>query len=222
MEVVEKVEKGECRSLASQQTSARPARPLLVPRKFKTEPSIPLALFNAPPQQTASHPPVVKMEAFIIDLTISDSDGDTQPVTMPVMRKRSRSLNFSSPSLSMPSSPASSNSERRSGADNSDDGVRAWPSSFYVVDIVRGFEKCEAAARGRKSVRETFIKCFQVPFRHTTFYTHRRHWEVASQACRDDALRAGHTSAGTWTAFLERSRSKPAVEKKKNRKRIKV
>ena len=122
----------------------------------------------------------------------------------------------------MPSSPASSNSKRRSGADNSDDGVHAWPSSFYVVDIVRGFEKCEAAARGQKSVRETFIKCFQVPFRHTTFYTHHRHWEVASQACRDDALRAGHTSAGTWTAFLEHSRSKPAMEKKKNRKRIKV
>ena len=164
MEVVEKVEKGECSSLASQQTSAHPAHPLLVPQKFKIESSIPLALFNAPDQQTASHPPVVKMEPFIIDLTISDSDGDTHPVTMPVMRKRSRSLNFSSPSLSMPSSPASSNSERRSGADNSDDGVCAWPSSFYVIDIVCGFEKCEAATRGQKSVRETFIKCFQVPF----------------------------------------------------------
>ena len=217
------MEKDERRSSASQQTSksARPAHPLVVPQKFRTKVSI----FDAPPQQTASHPPVVKVEPFVIDLTISDSDSDTQlePVTI-MTRKRSRSLNFksSSPSLSMPSSPASSNSEPRSGADDSDDGLRAWPSSFYVVDIVRGFEKCEAAARGRKSVREAFVKCFQVPFRHTTFYTHRRHWESASQACRDDALRAGHTSAGTWTAFLECSRSKPATEKKKNKKRVKV
>jgi hypothetical protein len=121
----------------------------------------------------------------------------------------------------MPSSSASSDSSHSSGADNSDDGLRAWPSSFYVVDIVHGFEKCEVTARGRKSVEEAFIKCFQVPFRHTTFYTHRRHWEVASQACRDEALRAGRTPAGTWTTFLERSR-KPAMVKKKNKKRVKV
>jgi hypothetical protein len=159
------------------------------------------------------------VESIVIDLTISDSESDAQPATMTL--KRSRSSNTSTPSQSTPSS-ASSDSSPCSGADNSDDGLRAWPSSFYVVDIVHGFEKCEAAARGRKSVGEAFIKCFQVPFRHTTFYTHRRHWEAASQACRDDALRAGRTPAGTWTTFLERSRSKQALEKKKNKKRVKV
>ena len=174
---------------------------------------------DAPPQPTARHLPVVKMELIVIDLTISDSDGDTKPVT----RTHNHSRSYLSPS--MPSSLASSDSSHSSGADSSDDDVRAWPSSFYVVDVVHGFEKCEVAARSRKSVREAFIKFFQVPFRHTTFYTHHRHWEGASQACRDDALRAGRTPAGTWTTFLERGRGrKPAMEnlKKKNKKRVKV
>ena len=215
MEVLEKDEL-EYRFQASQKTSARPARPLLVPRKFKTEQLDSIPFDDAPPQQTVPHSPVVKMEPIVIDLTISDSDADTRPVAMTHKRLRS------SLSSSMPSSSASSDSSRSSGADStgSDDGLRAWPSSFYVVDIVHGFEKCEVAARGRKSVREAFIKCFQVPFRHTTFYTHRRHWEMASQACRDDALRAGRTPAGTWTTFLERSR-KPAM-KKMIKKRVKV
>ena len=127
-------------------TSARPA--LLVPRRFKIEmsESLPLALFDAPPQQKASHLPVVKVEPMVIDLTISDSDGDAQPVTM--TRKRS---SRSSISLSITSSSTSSDSSRCSGADDSDDGLRAWPSSFYVVDIVNGFEKCEVAAHGRNS-----------------------------------------------------------------------
>ena len=104
-------------SRTSQQT-LRHARPLLVPRKFKTEPSdsIPLTLVNAPHQQTVSHSPVAKVESIVIDLTISDSDGDTQPVTM--THKRSRS----SPSPSRPSSSASSDSSHCSGADDSDDG----------------------------------------------------------------------------------------------------
>ena len=218
VEVVKKYEyRSRAASRASQETSVRSAHPLLVPRRFKTEPSdsIPVAMFDAPP--------VVKAEPIVIDLTISDSDDNTQPV--PMTRKRSRTSKFSTPSPSTSSSGLSSPSEsspHSSGVDDGDDGLRAWPSSFYVVDIVRGFEKCEAAARGRKSVREAFIKFFQVPFRHTTFYTHRRHWEAASQACRDDALRAGHKPAGTWTAFLERSRSKPTMEKKKNKKRVKV
>ena len=210
-----RLDKDERRSHTSQQTSARPARPLLVPQRFKTEQldSIPL---DAPPQPTAHHLTVIKMELIVIDLTISDSDGDTKPVT----RTHKCSRSYLSPS--MPSSSASSDSSRFSGADSSDDDVRAWPSSLYVVDVVHGFEKCEVAACGRKSVREAFIKCFQVPFRHTTFYTHRRHWEGASQACCDDALHAGRTPAGTWTTFLERSHGrKPAIENLKKKEQEK-
>jgi hypothetical protein len=45
---------------------------------------------------------------------------------------------------------------------------------------------------------------------------------VASQACRDEALHAGHTATGTWTAFVERSRSRQVEKKKKDKKRVKV
>ena len=67
---VEVLEKDECRSRASQQTSACPAHTLLVPWRFKTEwlDSIPL---DAPHQQTDPHS-VVKMEPIVINLTISD------------------------------------------------------------------------------------------------------------------------------------------------------
>lgn len=91
-----------------------------------------------------------------------------------------------------------------------------------MVDIVRGFEKCEEARRGRRSVKQTFLKHFKVPFRSTTLYNHRRHWDKASAALRDEALCAGRTSAGLRATFLDRSRAEAMVlvdkrEKKKKR-----
>jgi hypothetical protein len=185
----EVVEKDEHRSQASRQTSTHrqtstSTRPLLIPQRFKVEPSdfaIPLTTINTLSQRTALHPPhVAKVEPTVIDLTISDSENDdAPPVTMtPLPRKRARSSNSLSPSSS-PSTPSSSSSPRLStasgDADDNDDSLPAWPSAFYVVDIVHGFEKCEAAARSRKSVKEAFTKCFHIPFRHSTFYVHRRH-----------------------------------------------
>jgi hypothetical protein len=173
----EEVEKDEHRSQASQQTSTRrqtSMRPLLIPQRFKVEPSdfaIPLTTIDTLPQRTALHPPhVVKVEPTVIDLTISDSESDAQPVTM--TRKRARSSNSLSPS---PSTPSSSPRSSTDDAYDTDDHLPAWPSAFYVVDVVRGFEKCEAAACSRKSVKEAFTKCFCIPFRHSTFYVHRRH-----------------------------------------------
>ena len=197
-------------------------RPLLIPQRFKVEPSdfaIPLTTIDTLPQRTALHPPhVVKVEPTVIDLMISDSESDAQPVTM--TRKRARSSNSLSPS---PSTPSSSPRSSTDDAYDTDDHLPAWPSAFYVVDIVRGFEKCEAADRSRKSVKEAFTKCFCIPFRHSTFYVHRRHWKVASQACRNEALCAGCTPAGTWMAFLERTCGKLVQEKKKkNTKRVKA
>jgi hypothetical protein len=92
---------------------------------------------------------------------------------------------------------------------------------FYVVDIVRGFEKCEEARRGRRSVGQAFLKHFKVPFRSTTYYNHRRHWDKASMALRDEALRASRTSAGLWSTFLDRSRAEATgpVDKRGKKKR---
>lgn len=190
----------------TQATRKIPRPPLIIPRQFKTEPSdfaIEFAMSNnddLPSRSTASHPTAphvdeVKIEPMVIDLTISDPEDETIPVT----RKRARSPQHSSLSLS----PSLS-----LGHITSNDDEPVWPSDFYVVDIVHGFKKCEAARRNRTSVEEAFFKCFKVPFRSTTFYNHRRHWENASEACRDEALRSGRSAAGSWKTFLKRSRNK--------------
>jgi len=74
----------------------------------------------------------------------------------------------------------------------------------HVMDIVQRFEKCDEARRGRRSVPKAFVKCFDIPFRRTTFYN-RRLWGKAPAAIRDQALRAGRTPAGLWATFLDPS-----------------
>lgn len=186
-------------------------RPLIIPRRFKMEPSdfnSSIATFHPtlPHVNNVKMEPIkIKMEPMVIDLTISDPEDEaikSIPVTM--TRKRERFPHF----LSSPSPSLSSSSSPSLGHSTSDDDGLNWPSDFYVVDIVHGFRKCDAARRNRKSVEDAFFKCFQVPFRRTTFYNHRRYWEDASEACRDEALRGGHSAAGSWKVFLKRSRNK--------------
>jgi hypothetical protein len=190
------------------------SRPHTLPPRFKTEPS------DYAPNLVASDSNPTSQPTFI-DLTMSDSeDGaiptadsmeDVTPLSpTPSNKKRARSL--SSPSASLSESTPHSSPE-----ESSDDSPPAWPAAFYVVDIVRGFEKCDEARRERRSVEKAFFKCFKVPFRSTTFYNHRRKWDDASAASRDAALRAGHTSAGLWTTFLECSRAKAVDKKRKKR-----
>jgi hypothetical protein len=209
------------------------SRPLTLPPRFKTEPSDFALDFVASDSNPTSHHTatlprhIVKpeVEPTFIDLTMSDAEDGAIPTLMdaapmddvtrtPPKKKRVRSFSSLSASLSTPRSDASPNETEES----SDDSPPAWPAAFYVVDIVRGFEKCDEARRERRSVEKAFFKCFKVPFRSTTFYNHRRKWDNASAASRDAALRAGHTSAGLWTTFLERSRAK-AVDKK-GKKRV--
>jgi hypothetical protein len=172
---------------------------------------------------------VVELEPTFIDLTMSDeedSDGIPAPTVtnnalplmddaMPALKRNKRPHSSSSPSPSL-STPRSS----PNGSDeSSDDSPPAWPGSFYVVDIVRGFEKCDEGRRERRSVEKAFFKCFKVPFRSTTFYNHRRNWDNASASSRDAALHAGHTSAGLWTTFLKHSRAKTVKSVDKKRKK---
>jgi hypothetical protein len=200
-------------------------RPLTLPHRFKVEPSDPalgLVVSDGDPtsHRTAALPRhVVKIEPTFIDLTMSDVE-DAIPITiddtlpsmddaMPTPKKNKR------PHSSSPSStPCSSPNDTE---ESSDGGLPAWPAAFYVVDIVRGFEKCDKAHRERRSVEKAFFKCFKVPFWSTTFYNHRRNWDNASASSRDAALRAGHTPAGLWTTFLKHIYAKAAVDKKRKR-----
>lgn len=163
---------------------------------------------------------VIKVEPTVIDLTMSDEEDDS--IHVPITHKRARSSKSSSSDSSVVSVSASSSTPHSSTTgieieDESDDPLPAWPTEFYVVDIVQGFEKCEEARRGRRSVEQAFVKHFKVPFRSTTFYNHRRHWEKASAAVRDEALHARRTSAGLWTTFLDHSRAEARESKTEKR-----
>jgi hypothetical protein len=81
--------------------------------------------------------------------------------------------------------------------------VPVWPSDFYAVDIVYGFEKCDSTSRVHGNVEGTFEAIFKTPFRRTTFYKHRKTWLTAPSAARDAALKAGRTSEGLWVYFLK-------------------
>ncbi|KAF8885198.1 hypothetical protein BD779DRAFT_1673833 [Infundibulicybe gibba] len=137
------------------------------------------------------------------------------PTKIPTKRQHSDSnsdsgSSSSSDSETMPLSPSRSISPVAGQTPNHaiyiDEDLPIWPVDFYVVDIVLGFAKCEAARRSRSNVGQTFTSLFGVPFRRSTFYENRKRWEDASQASRDKSLKAGRTDKGLWSAFLAQNR----------------
>jgi hypothetical protein len=90
------------------------------------------------------------------------------------------------------------------------------------IDIVKGFSACMKASQKHQSMENVFVKCFGVPFWSSTFYRHRRKWEGASEACRDDALRVGRTSAGLWSAFVQSSERNVVDVRRKKTKKVRV
>ena len=115
-----------------------------------------------------------------------------QPCARPIFLKRRRST---SPSIEGSSNPSSG-----------EDTVK-WPRDFYAVDIVHGFEKCEAASRSsKKKVAAIFEGQFGVSFKKSTYYLNRERWLKAPQVSRDKALAAGRTHKGLWSAFLDDSK----------------
>jgi hypothetical protein len=184
--------------------------------------------------QTASPVRTIKVERSepsFIDLTLSDDDNATaEAITIKkeldlslsdagsprryrkVHKRAHSSTSISSSSLSDSESSSSSLSE-----------MPVWPSDFYVVDIVYGFEKCESASRVRGNVEDTFEAVFKTPFRRTTFYKHRKTWQAAPSTIRDAALEAGRTSKGLWVYFLKQCRGESVQRGKETRhKKIRV
>jgi hypothetical protein len=160
---------------------------LLSMHKVKLEPgpsdlTLPVKVKLEPGTSDLTLPVKVKAEPMFIDLTISDSEDH-------VSRKH----------------PRSPSPHDLSESSDEDDVGHTWPTDFHVVDVVKGFDRCLKACKTHKSVEKAFFDCFGVPFKSSTFYRHRRKWERASEACRERALRAGHTSAGLWSAFIAHS-----------------
>ena len=110
------------------------------------------------------------------------------------------------------------------GASNlsSDEDTFKWPRDFYAVDIVRGFDKCEAASRNskKKKVAAIFEGQFGVPFKKSTYYLNQERWLKAPQASRDKALAAGKTRDGLWTAFLDDSKVQHPQAPSKHRRHV--
>ena len=86
------------------------------------------------------------VELTVIDLMLSDPEDNAMPA--PMKNKCTHLLSPStSPSLSPPT-PSSSSNKIQVTNNSSDDLLSAWPTEFYVVDIVQGFKKYDEAHHG--------------------------------------------------------------------------
>ncbi|KAG1726064.1 uncharacterized protein EDB91DRAFT_1254484 [Suillus paluster] len=85
--------------------------------------------------------------------------------------------------------------------------VTIWPVDFYVVDISRGFNACQRAVDGRRSVADAFIGHFGVPFKALTFYDNRKVWDFEpNTSLHQHFIDYGRTEKGSWTSFMKKAR----------------
>ncbi|KAJ7599945.1 hypothetical protein C8J56DRAFT_1072663 [Mycena floridula] len=161
------------------------------------------------PQLAPSHP-----RPSSTSTVISVSSSSPSPVP-PVVRTWVKLECLSTPlSISSSSSHQSSHSSR-SSIDASDKenavparytpkplGTASWPGDFYVVDIIDFFDKAKQKKRRQgQPIHKLFTAHFNKPWTNSTFYDNRGRWEKASQGARDQALQAGLSQAGLWSAF---------------------
>jgi hypothetical protein len=85
--------------------------------------------------------------------------------------------------------------------------VVIWPVDFYVVDVSRGFNACQRAVDGRRSVADAFTGHFGVPFKASTFYDNRKVWDFHPNASlRQRFIDYGRTEKGSWTSFMKKAK----------------
>ena len=66
-------------------------------------------------------------------------------------------------------------------------------------------------------IRQVFENRFQVAFKRSTFYDHRRRWRAAGKLERNIAHLGGHTDAGLWSTFMDRNPAMNAEVKSAHR-----
>jgi hypothetical protein len=116
----------------------------------------------------------------------------------------STSTSYSSPSLS----PEPALPTRR----------KCWPADFYAIDIDAIFRETKKFSSKGNGIREVFENRFQVPFKRTTFYDHRRRWRAAGKLERNMARSGGHTDTGLWSTFMGRNPAMDAMVKSARRR----
>ncbi|KAH9950175.1 hypothetical protein B0H21DRAFT_889327 [Amylocystis lapponica] len=77
-----------------------------------------------------------------------------------------------------------------------------WPRDYHAVDVVEGFEVCDAAKTRREPVKQAFEDYFKVKWNRSTYYDHRKRWDDASQEVRDALLLAGRSDDGLWSVLM--------------------
>jgi hypothetical protein len=98
---------------------------------------------------------------------------------------------------------------------------KIWPTEFYAVDIVEGFEFIQEMMALGSIIEDAFEIQFEgIPYVKTTYNDHLRQWTSASQAAKDKALTAGHSPAGLWSKFMAANPA-PYATRKAAKKRIK-
>ena len=95
-----------------------------------------------------------------------------------------------------------------------------WPTEFYAVDIVEGFEFISEMTALGSLIEDAFGIQFEgIPYVKTTYNDHFRRWTHASQSAKDKALAAGRTSAGLWSKFMTENPA-PYAARKAAKKRL--
>ncbi|TFK49845.1 hypothetical protein OE88DRAFT_1646242 [Heliocybe sulcata] len=96
---------------------------------------------------------------------------------------------------------------------------RRWPQDFHACDIQSAFVELNVLARHGHAIGTAFTQRFGVPFKSSTFYDHRDRWLSASQEVRDNAVKAGLTEAGLWSAFMKLTSGNESDRKARKKKR---
>jgi hypothetical protein len=83
--------------------------------------------------------------------------------------------------------------------------VVIWPVDFYVVDISWGFNTCQRAVDGWRSVADAFTGHFGVPFKALTFYDNHKVWDFHPNASLHQCfIDYGRMEKGSWTSFMKK------------------
>lgn len=152
------------------------------------------------------------VEPFFIDLMLSDNEDDAlaQTATCPestmlaIKQEQEFDLMRSFHVHKHVHSTSSASSSSLTSLTSLEADIPMWPSDFYAVEILYGFDKCKSAKRAHGNVGDTFKDVFKTWFCQMTFYKDHKTLKVPAAAW-DAALKAGRTPEGLWTYFLKHS-----------------
>ena len=176
----------------------------VTPKRHKSSESV----FSSSPIIVTDSP--LPLQVFGITpspIIVTDSPSPAQAFN--ITPKQEYVLSMSSPSPSPTFTDLPSLSTSRAGnefpADSSSRTARTkgktWLASMYVTDMQKGFLAMDSLELKRLSVVKRLERVFGWPVPPRTFYDQRERWLSATSKEREDALAAGHSQEGLWSAF---------------------